>query len=725
MGIMHRIRSLSPVIITTVMVLFLLLMVKPDNLEETINTIKRGGSNPAVGKVNGESILRSEFDTRVNEVIEQQRNQAKQQGKEDFDIDDSMVRQQVWDQMVQEKILEQEAAKAGVVVSTEEVADLLFENPPEYLKNVFKDSSGTFLRDVYEKLLKNPDSYGDYVRNDADKEQAVKEWKTQIKKITEGEMKQKLTTNIQQATGAGAVISPLAVRRQFDIDNNTADFRFVFMDFSRVADKDVSVSDDEIAKYYDQTKQFYKQKPTRKVKYVSFPIMPGHDDSVAVQKRTTKMSEALNAPGANRDSVFDRFVAEYNGHTFDFQPSNLIDPMHMNFLAGMKDHDVIGPVLVGPAATFLRLDGRELGGDTSVRASHVLIGFGPGNNKDSAKALAAKVYARAKKGDDFAALASEYSIDKSSAMRGGDVDYFGHGKMVPEFEKAAFAASVGSIVGPVETQFGYHIIKVVDKRFEKIKYSEIPMIPTTSSATKKALMREALSLKERLEAGGNIDTLAKQMKRMAIESAFFEKTSQMLGSFEVANFAFANDVGKVSKPLEIKGSGYTILQVTERRDAGLKPLKDVKEEIKNKLMKAKKLDVLKARAEALAQKASAAGSLDALKSADSTLEIRVGNGIKDDGNVPAIGHDSYLTAAVMQMKEHAVSGAIRGEKGYYVVQLDKLNKADEGRWAAEEKAVAERLRSQAKQNGYYQWYNTVKEHSEIEDYRSELYGIGN
>ncbi|MFM7773716.1 MAG: SurA N-terminal domain-containing protein, partial [Candidatus Kapaibacterium sp.] len=158
---MHRIRTLSPVIITTVMVLFLLLMVKPDNLEETINTIKRGGGNASVGSVNGEEISRSELDTRVADIIEQQRNQAKQQGKEDVDIDEASIRQQVWDQLVQEKLLAQEAKNAGLTVSIDEVADLLFENPPEYLRNAFKDSSGTFMRSVYEKLLRNPDGYAD------------------------------------------------------------------------------------------------------------------------------------------------------------------------------------------------------------------------------------------------------------------------------------------------------------------------------------------------------------------------------------------------------------------------------------------------------------------------------------------------------------------------------------------------------------------------------------
>ncbi len=723
MGFMHRIRSLSPIIITTVMVLFLLLMIKPDNLEETINTIRRGGSNPAVGSVNGDDILRTDFDQRVTELIEQQRAQAKQQGKEDIDIDDAMVRQQVWDQMVQEKILAQEAAKAGVTVSVEEIADLMFENPPEYLKSAFKDSSGTFMRDIYVKLLKNPDSYGDYVRDEAAKPEAIAEWKDRIRKITDGETKQKLVTNMQVVTGSAAVFSPAHVRRQFDIDNGSADFSYVQLDYSRIPDSEVKVSDEEISKYYDENKQYFKQKDTRKVKYVSFPILPSHQDSVEVQRRIMKLNDTLNAPGVDRSAVFESYMNEYNGHSFDSKPTSEIDPAHSAILSNMQVNEVIGPVQLGPATGFIRLDGRNSGADTSVRASHILIGFG--SNKDSAKALATKLYAQAKGGEDFSKLASENSIDKQSAMRGGDLDFFGRGRMVPEFEKAAFAASVGSIVGPVESQFGYHIIKVVDKRHETMKYSEILLLPTISTNTKKTLMRDALSLKEQVEKGENIDSVARKMKRYATQSVFFEKSAQMLGSFDVSNFAFANDVGKVSKPLDIRGQGYTIVQVAERREVGIKPLGDVKDEIRSRLMKTKKLDIVKARAEALSQKLAAAGSLDAVKSIDSTLEVRVATNVKDDGNVTGAGHDAVLTASVMMQQVGKVSPAIRGERGYYIVLVQRLQKADDSKWAAEAKSIESRMRQQTRQSAYYTWYNLVKENSTIKDRRSEVYGGGN
>lgn len=109
----------------------------------------------------------------------------------------------------------------------------------------------------------------------------------------------------------------------------------------------------------------------------------------------------------------------------------------------------------------------ELSAISQIRASHILL-----KTEEEAK----KIIARVKKGEDFAAIAKKSSIDPGSAQNGGDIGYFSSGQMVPEFESAAAKLKVGEVSSdPVKTKFGYHVIKVTDKKqgkpveFEKIK----------------------------------------------------------------------------------------------------------------------------------------------------------------------------------------------------------------------------------------------------------------
>jgi len=141
-----------------------------------------------------------------------------------------------------------------------------------------------------------------------------------------------------------------------------------------------------------------------------------------------------------------------------FGPGQMI-PAFEQALETMKPGDVKGPVETPFGFHVIRRDKIE-----RVGASHILITF---QNSDGSKAtrskeealeLAKEVVANARKdGADFAALAAKYS-EGPSGPRGGSLGTFGRGRMVPAFDAAVFALEVGGVAGPVETQFGYHII---------------------------------------------------------------------------------------------------------------------------------------------------------------------------------------------------------------------------------------------------------------------------
>ncbi|MGL4796438.1 MAG: peptidylprolyl isomerase [Paraclostridium sp.] len=119
--------------------------------------------------------------------------------------------------------------------------------------------------------------------------------------------------------------------------------------------------------------------------------------------------------------------------------------------------------------------------EDKVKASHILISTVDEKTekamtetkKKEAKKKAEEIYKKVKDGEDFAKLAKEYSEDEYSATNGGDLGFFEKGKMVPEFELAAFSLDKGKISEIIETQYGYHIIKVTDKIYKQYSYDEV------------------------------------------------------------------------------------------------------------------------------------------------------------------------------------------------------------------------------------------------------------
>lgn len=104
----------------------------------------------------------------------------------------------------------------------------------------------------------------------------------------------------------------------------------------------------------------------------------------------------------------------------------------------------------------------------AIRVAHILLAVDVEKSADEAEKIRQQAQAlleRARAGEDFGALAREYSTDKRSAERGGELDdWIGRGRLVRPFEQAAFALQPGELAGPVRTRFGYHVIKLLDKR---------------------------------------------------------------------------------------------------------------------------------------------------------------------------------------------------------------------------------------------------------------------
>src|SRR5207249_1411860 len=161
-----------------------------------------------------------------------------------------------------------------------------------------------------------------------------------------------------------------------------------------------------------------------------------------------------------------------------------------------------------------------------VRASHILLKT-EGKDDAAVKAKAEDVLKQSKAGADFSELAKKYSEEEASAKNGGDLDYFGRGRMVPEFDQAAFAMQPGQISDLVKTQYGYHIIKLVDKKAAATRtLAEVRQQISDQLAYEKAQTQAtdlAQKLEKEIKKPADLDTAAKANGLTVQESGFFAR----------------------------------------------------------------------------------------------------------------------------------------------------------------------------------------------------------
>ncbi|MDX9790275.1 MAG: peptidylprolyl isomerase [Candidatus Kapaibacterium sp.] len=728
MGTLQQIRRISPYVFGIFAVLLVAFFTIGDpTVIEGLRGASGSPTSQVLGEVNGDEILYVDFETRVREETENMKRQ-------DQDVsDDKAIRQRVWDQMVDELILHQQMEKYGIHITDEQVKEQMLDNPPDYLKNMFMDSAGNFMRDIYVDLITNPQNYVNYLGADPsqisieEREAAVNNFRKDLMNIEKYLRETLARQELQNLVSTGAAfISPSFAGLKYKEENSSADIKFIAVTTRDVPQEAMEIKKEDIEKYYNENKHKYKQKSQRRLNYVTFMMLPSSDDSSKFVRRVTSIIDELGKVESDeaRDSIFTLKLIEYGGINHDYTMVQDIDPNVYQYIAILGNKKIAGPIQKADGTYFYRVDDRRIGDNEMIKASHILIRTGPGINEDSAKAEAMKLYRRAKVDKEpFAILASTHSEDNGSAPKGGDLGYFGKGMMVPEFENAAFSGNVGDIVGPVKSSFGYHVIHIVDKRNEDLKYSEIRLSPSISTGTKQRIFRDAVSLQKQVQEGIPFDTVAARLGLTPTLSPFFEKNKAVLGSRYIVDLAFKANLGDVLEPLELDRYGVVVATLSDVRETGFKPLEDVRTEISQRLGKVKLLDMAKEKAMEIYNQIKDLGSMDNIGSmvpelTDKVMDLPM---FKPSPSVPGVGSDAVFSPKAFSLSENKIHEPFRGENAYFIVEIKNKNLPTEESIKSELGQYIEQLSLQTKGTVYYQWFQEKKEKAKIDDNRSAFY----
>lgn len=324
-------------------------------------------------------------------------------------------------------------------------------------------------------------------------------------------------------------------------------------------------------------------------------------------------------------------------------------------------------------------------------------------------------------GADFAELAMSYSEDPGTADKGGDLGFFGKGQMIPEFEKVAFEMAPGKISQPFQTQFGWHIVKVEEKKTEKGK----PMVRARHILLRSKASEETMS-DLRIRADQFAETAKKEDFEKAaaeqnlevVKTGFFARGSYIprLGSMpELANFAFEERKGKISPVLD-NGQSYVVAMVVDHRKKGIQPLADAEQLIKAKIL----LERAKAEAGAMAQnirsQISKPADMDRVaKTANTKLET-TGEFSRSDF-VPNVGNQNEFFAASFGIAPGTVSGPVVTDQAVYIIRVDSHNPISQELFNQEAAKLEQQLMQRKQNEALQNWYQGLQQDALIKDYR--------
>ena len=284
--------------------------------------------------------------------------------------------------------------------------------------------------------------------------------------------------------------------------------------------------------------------------------------------------------------------AYYDGHKKDFIQAQ---GLKFDFIV-LNGNDVIKQIQVSDAEAKAYFDKNQANLPAKRHVAHILVAFPQGADdkaKVAAKAKAEEVLAKVKaKPADFAGLAKQYSQDPGSAQNGGDLGFFAKdGTMVKPFEDAAFSLKQGEISGLVETQFGYHILKVLEvgqsfesQKAEIVQTLQQEKIKTAVDTKKKQLVDAAV------KHGGDIAAVAKE-SGLNVQpvgdwvTASQAKTAQMPEALQKVLFdAKTISDKKVSEPIDVGQNTYWVVQVKEVRPEAQLTLEQAKAGVKEAVL---------------------------------------------------------------------------------------------------------------------------------------------
>jgi len=645
MGIFNKINQRSGLVVGTIVVGLLLFLL--GDAFTSSNSIFSSFKNK-VGEIGGSGVTIEDYQQSIAKA------EALYGGSNNANMEDL-----AWNQLIFDNVNRPVYEKTGIEISEEEKIDLV---EGENMSAVFKQQFGS--AEGYKQQVK-------MIETDQVTPEQRANFKTGIKAMKEYVYDERMRSKYDALIKKSEYVTKAEAKRYYHSLNDKAEAEYVYVPYYSIKDT-IAVTDQMIEKYIKDHANEFEVEEGRSIEFAVFNNTPSAIDSSYVKKDLSAIKEDFKV--AKNDTAFIRSNSDAPADPAYVQINQL--PAGLSKMAtSLQVDSVYGPFTINNGYTLTKVIKIESDTNVMAKASHILFRSSetdPAEKKAEAKKQAQQILAEIQNGASFEKMAAQYGGD-GTASNGGDLGWFGKGQMVKPFESAIFGASKpGLLPSIVETQFGYHIIRVdVVKMGRKFLVATVQKNVEAFETTIDSIYRTADAFAASVKDTGTFRTEFKKFKTgvAKYEQPNIDGASKSITGVtearEIIKWLYNDDrdVNDVSEVFSVENKQVVVL-VTRIREKGLASVEDVRDQVKPKVENEEKAKLIAAKLNAtganLAAIAKAYGS-DALtgKATDITLT---------SGMITGVGYEPEAVGTIFGLAKDKTSQVLTGENGVLIVK---------------------------------------------------------
>ena len=700
MATLEKIRSKGLLLLIVVGVALVVFIVG-DLVNSGSTYFQENSANVAV--INGDKVKIRDYAEKMeqfNDVVKMQYGS---------NINDEMmeqIRQMVWESTVTEKVVGDDCAEIGMMVTKNELADMLVGNniSPMMMSNqMFFNENGQFDVNIVKQFIAMLDS------EDASQNIPYEQlrlyrnyWRYWEHAIKTSRLQEKYTNLLN----AALVVNPLEAKYAYDNAKVSADAVYAMKNYFAIADSTVNVSDAEIKTRYNEKKEQFKQKQSADVKYIVVDIKPSAEDFAEVEKWINDLKEEFTTTEEIADVVNSNSDVQYRGENL---VKEQIDADFQEFAFTGNAGDVMGPIFVDNTYKMARIIENGINSVDSVNLSNMYLRR---ETAEATQALADSIMDAVKKGADFAELAKTHSLLQNAA-NGGEIGWVSEMGLEKKIATPAFSTPVK---GMFQVKEGNDInLFIVNELGEKVVKAKVAVLARSVDATSRTQATLYNNLKqfivdnntiEKLEAeAANNGYVVMTAKNIDINASAINNVKK---AREAVRWVFENKEGAISDIFEVENQIIAVA-VDKHNAEGYRSVESVRPQLLSEIRKEKKGDILVAEmnGKTMEQLATEGFRIDTVRNINFASTY-----------AGAIGNEPSLFARVEGAEVEKESQAIKGNTGAYIFKVISKEEAAKPYNEKEEMVMLETRESYMNQ---YLSIEALKEAANIEDMRYKYY----